>query len=50
MSKLNDFSYMPAAEMASLIRRRAVSPVDVVTSVLDRIEARNPSLNAFVYA
>ena len=49
MPTQNDFSYMPATEMASLIRRRAISPVDVVTSLLDRIEARNPSLNAFVY-
>jgi amidase len=45
----DDISYLPATELASLIRRRALSPVDVVVSLLDRIEARNPSLNAFVH-
>ena len=36
------------AELAPLLRRREVSPVEVAQSCLDRIEALNPSLNAFV--
>ena len=42
-------SAMSAAETASLIRRRAISPVEVMDGAIARIEARNPSLNALVY-
>jgi amidase/aspartyl-tRNA(Asn)/glutamyl-tRNA(Gln) amidotransferase subunit A len=45
----DDFVPMPAAQMAALIRRRVLSPVELVRAVLDRIAARNPSLNAFVH-
>ena len=37
-----------ATELASLIRSRAVSPVEVVEAHLRRIEQMNPSLNAIV--
>src|SRR5258705_390142 len=37
------------AATASLIRRRAISPVEVMEYAFGRIEARNPSLNALVY-
>ncbi len=40
---------MTAVETAALIRRRAVSPVEVMELAIARIDARNPSLNAFVY-
>ena len=40
--------WLPATELAALIRRRKVSPVEVVDAVLDRIERINPRLNAFV--
>ena len=36
-------------ELAARIRRRDQSPVEVVDAFIRRIEARNPSLNAFVY-
>jgi aspartyl-tRNA(Asn)/glutamyl-tRNA(Gln) amidotransferase subunit A len=39
---------MPATELAALIRKKKVSPVEVVDAVLDRIERINPKLNAFV--
>jgi amidase len=42
-------SAMSAAATASLIRRRAISPVEVMEDAIGRIEARNPSLNALVY-
>lgn len=42
-------SYASAAELAGRIRRRELSPVELMTSTIERIEKRNPSLNAFVF-
>lgn len=48
--KLSDeLAYMSATELALRIRQRQLSPVEVVEAFIERIEARNPSLNAFVY-
>src|SRR4030088_439356 len=44
-----DHAWTSATELASLIRRRELSPVELMTSTIERIEVRNPSLNAFVY-
>ena len=49
MALADDLAYMTAAEMAARIRRRQLSPVEVVDAVIERIEQRNPSLNAFVF-
>jgi len=43
------FATMTAAEIAGLVRRRAVSPVEVMDETIARIEARNPSLTALVF-
>jgi aspartyl-tRNA(Asn)/glutamyl-tRNA(Gln) amidotransferase subunit A len=40
--------FTPAVELAELIRRRALSPVEVTRAVLERIERLNPSLGAYV--
>jgi Asp-tRNA(Asn)/Glu-tRNA(Gln) amidotransferase A subunit family amidase len=40
---------LPAHEIARLVARREVSPVEVVDAHLERIEALNPELNAFVF-
>jgi aspartyl-tRNA(Asn)/glutamyl-tRNA(Gln) amidotransferase subunit A len=40
--------WTPATELAALIRKKKVSPVEVVDAVLDRIEKLNPRLNAYV--
>src|SRR2546430_10659118 len=40
--------WLPATELATLIRRKKVSPVEVVDAILDRIDRINPKLNAFV--
>jgi amidase/aspartyl-tRNA(Asn)/glutamyl-tRNA(Gln) amidotransferase subunit A len=40
---------MSATELAMRIRRRELSPVEVVDAFIERIEERNKSLNAFVY-
>ncbi len=49
MALADDLAYMSATEMALRIRRRDLSPVEVVAACIERIEQRNPSLNAFVY-
>jgi amidase/aspartyl-tRNA(Asn)/glutamyl-tRNA(Gln) amidotransferase subunit A len=44
-----DVAYSSASELAARVRRREVSPVELVDACIQRIEARNPSLTAFVY-
>ncbi|TMK73996.1 MAG: amidase [Actinobacteria bacterium] len=44
----DELCWMPASEMAAAIRRKKVSPVEVMKAVLARIERLNPTLNAFV--
>ncbi len=43
-----DLCYMPAARMASAIRQKKLSPVEIVDALLERIEALNPKINAYV--
>ena len=45
----DELAYVPAYELAARIRRRDLSPVEVVEAFIARIQTRNPSLNAFVY-
>jgi len=40
--------YMSATELVALIRARKISPVEVMETTLERIEAVNPLINAFV--
>ncbi len=49
MALSDELAYMTAAELAMRIRRRQLSPVEVVEACIARIEQRNKSLNAFVY-
>src|SRR3979490_3058135 len=44
----DDLAYTSAAKLTALIARGAVSPVEVVDAVLDRIEQAQPALNAFI--
>src|SRR6266511_1469681 len=41
-------AWLPATELAALIRKKQVSPVEIIGAVLDRIDRINPRLNAFV--
>jgi Asp-tRNA(Asn)/Glu-tRNA(Gln) amidotransferase A subunit family amidase len=41
-------AWLPATELAAMIKKKKVSPVEVVDAVLERIEKLNPRLNAFV--
>ena len=49
MALSDELAYMTATELAMRIRRRQLSPVEVVEAFIARIQQRNPSLNAFVY-
>jgi amidase/aspartyl-tRNA(Asn)/glutamyl-tRNA(Gln) amidotransferase subunit A len=39
--------FLPATELAARIRRRDLSPVEVINAYLDRIGERNPVINAY---
>lgn len=43
-----DLCFTPAVELSELIRRRAVSPVEITRAVLERIDRLNGPLGAFV--
>ena len=43
----SDLGWIPATELAALIRSKQVSPVEVVGAVLARVERLNPTLNCF---
>src|SRR5215469_13593938 len=42
-------AFTPAVELAGLIRQKKLSPVELMTALLSRIEALNPRVNAFAY-
>jgi amidase len=43
----DDLCFTPASELASLIRRRRVSPLEITQAVLDRIARVNPAVTAY---
>ncbi len=45
---MTELIWTPAVELAALIRRRELSPVELVDAVLDRLEQADPAINAFV--
>jgi aspartyl-tRNA(Asn)/glutamyl-tRNA(Gln) amidotransferase subunit A len=46
---MNDLGYLPATQLAELIRTKQLSPVEYMQSLLARIEAVEPKINAFAY-
>ena len=48
MMDATDLCFTPATELAAMIRRRALSPVELMDAVCARIEALNPRLNAYL--
>jgi aspartyl-tRNA(Asn)/glutamyl-tRNA(Gln) amidotransferase subunit A len=44
-----ELCFMPAAELARLIRQKSISPVEVVDAILGRIATLEPKLNAFAH-
>jgi amidase len=49
MSSSNELSYLSVSELSAKILRKQISPVEVLEAVIQRIEERNDSLNAFVF-
>jgi aspartyl-tRNA(Asn)/glutamyl-tRNA(Gln) amidotransferase subunit A len=45
----NNINYLSLVQVATAIRSRDLSPVDIVTSTLDRIERLNPHINAYFH-
>ena len=45
---MNDLTFLPAVTMAEQIRKKKLSPVELVEAHLAQIEKLNPRLNAFV--
>src|ERR671932_669321 len=45
----SDIAQLAVADLAARIRRRELSPVEAVDAAIERIEADNERLNAFVY-
>jgi amidase len=46
--KFPEYEFHDALALAELIRKRAVTPLEVLDAMIERIEARNPSINAVV--
>jgi len=46
--RADELCWLPATTLAAMIRRKKVSPVEVVNAMLARIDALNPVLNAYV--
>ena len=44
----DELCWLSATDLAALIRRRKISPVEVIEGVLDRIGRLNPQINAYV--
>ena len=45
---MNELTFLPAVSMAEQIRKKKISPVELVEAHLAQIERLNPKLNAFV--
>lgn len=46
---MNDITMMRIEEVAALIEKKELSPVDLTKACLNRIHKQNPKLNAYVY-
>ncbi len=44
----DELAFLPATELVRRMRRREISPVDLVTVFLERIERMNPQIGAYV--
>ena len=48
MSGFADYENYDALGLAELVRRGEVTPLDLLEAAIERVEARNPSINAVV--
>jgi aspartyl-tRNA(Asn)/glutamyl-tRNA(Gln) amidotransferase subunit A len=44
-----DIGFTPATKLAEMIRRKTISPTEVMRAILERIEAVDPKINAFAH-
>ncbi len=44
-----EYDDLDGLALAELVRRREVSPAELVEAALDRVDARDPALNAVVH-
>ena len=44
---LTDLGFMPAAEMVSAVKKKTLSPLEIVEAFLTRIDTINPKVNAY---
>lgn len=47
VSSTEELCFTPAVHLAAAVRRREISPVEIIDAVLQRVEQINPLLNAF---
>ncbi len=45
----DDLGFLPATEMAALIRAKTISPVEATAAIIRRIERLEPQINAFAH-
>lgn len=45
---MTDLSFLTASELAPMIEKKQLSPVELTTQLLDRVDYLNPSINAFI--
>jgi aspartyl-tRNA(Asn)/glutamyl-tRNA(Gln) amidotransferase subunit A len=45
---MTNYGYLSITEVSELIQQKKVSPIELVTECLERIEKSNPKLNAFI--
>jgi amidase len=48
MHSLPEYDRLDATDLAALVRRKEVSPPELVEAAIERVEARNPPLNAVI--
>jgi Asp-tRNA(Asn)/Glu-tRNA(Gln) amidotransferase A subunit family amidase len=44
----NKYAFIPAWKLSELIRKKEVSPVEIIDEILERISVLNPRINAFL--
>ena len=44
-----DLGFLPATDMAAMIRAKTISPVEATAAIIHRIERQEPRLNAFAH-
>lgn len=45
---MTDLTFLPASELATLIKSKEVSPVEVIKQTVNRIDKLNPIINAYI--